>query len=117
MSADRVSIEQVMELFRQIEPSRRVNAENIQRFLENPDVRARALHLDEFKRLVTTLRSCWRGADCHGWITEIRHYPHEGGWRMLGYTERQWIYAICGQCRAEISIVHLGIPQDIMIAP
>lgn len=56
---------------------------------------------------------CW---DCSGSLTvaDIRHYDHDGGWKVDGFTERQWLYFECpkSRCEYQTSFAKLHIPRE-----
>lgn len=104
------SIEQVTELFRQIE-SGRISSVSLQVFLER---KVRGLSLDEF-RVMMGIR-CNRGS-CRGFLnSSLGHYEHSDGWIVEGFKERQWLYTICGSCGDETSLQHYGVHKDLIVA-
>lgn len=45
----------------------------------------------------------------------IEGYPHEDGWRVRGYSERQWLYTTCPnpRCHYQWALSYLGIPRNV----
>jgi len=37
-------------------------------------------------------------------LGDIGHYSHEGGWPVLGYKEKQWIYFTCKACTITLNL-------------
>lgn len=35
---------------------------------------------------------------------DINNYPHEGGWPVLGYARKQWIYFVCKACKNALNL-------------
>ena len=42
----------------------------------------------------------------------IEHYDHDGGWRVLGFKERQWLYITCPKCSYQWALWKLGVSRD-----
>ena len=41
----------------------------------------------------------------------IKHYEHEGGWEVLGFQKKQWLFIECLNCEHEWSLNKLGVMQ------
>jgi len=67
-----------------------------------------------------------KGAKCAGcggtvFISNIRHYDHDGGWKVEGYEKLQWLYFECPntirmyqksiECGGQTSFTKLYIPR------
>jgi len=42
----------------------------------------------------------------------IQTYPHDAGWTVQGYEEKQWLYITCPGCGYEWALWKLGVPRD-----
>ncbi len=40
----------------------------------------------------------------------LEHYDHPGGWKVDGYTKRQWLYVECRPCKYQWSFTKLNVP-------
>ena len=62
------------------------------------------LNLREVGRLVEEKKpACICGADLRG--IHVEHYgPHEGGYLVGGYMERQWVYIHCFRCGYDMAL-------------
>lgn len=70
--------------------------------------------LEGYRRLAIV-----RSPRCHHCGTSlagrpIEHYPHFGGWDVLGLDEKQWLYITCPRatCGLQWSLWKLGVPRE-----
>ena len=65
--------------------------------------------LSDFGRMLIGKR-----CDCNGQPSlaglPIIHYDHEGGWKVDGFENRQWLYVNCPHCKYGWSLYKLGVP-------
>ena len=54
-------------------------------------------------------RTCC-GVDLRG--LPVLGYPHDGGYRVPGYVEKQWLYVVCPKCGYQMSFEHMDISRD-----
>jgi len=75
--------------------------------------------LEAYRILIDKDATC----TCHHWkrgvdspqqlaYLPIQKYDHDGGWNVLGYKNRQWLYVTCPKCGYEWSLWKLGVPRD-----
>jgi hypothetical protein len=62
--------------------------------------------LKEYAALVGGLRCRWCKARLRKWV---EHYDHGGGWAVVGFTEKQWLYTVCTRCKYQWKLGKLGI--------
>lgn len=43
---------------------------------------------------------------------KILHYDHDGGWDVLGFDKRQWLFIECDKCHYQWALWKLGVPRD-----
>ena len=67
--------------------------------------------LDEYARLLDG-RPC---RDCGARLpaSSLRHYEHSGGWRVDGFTKREWLYAVCSSCGYQNALWKIGIVGSV----
>lgn len=67
------------------------------------------MNLEDYAQLVKErhCRTCGRKLPA-----KIEHYDHEGGWKVDGYDERQWLYVNCPNCGYDNALWKLSIPGD-----
>lgn len=40
------------------------------------------------------------------------HYQHDGGYKVPGFSEKQWLYLRCRKCGHDWALTHLGVSQE-----
>lgn len=64
-----------------------------------------------------------KDCDCNHWkrskkpmpdlsTLPIEHYDHDGGWPVLGFKERQWLYVTCPRCGYQWALWKLGVSRN-----
>jgi hypothetical protein len=43
---------------------------------------------------------------------EVYHYQHSEGWKVSGFSEKQWLYIQCPHCTYQNAISKLGVPRN-----
>lgn len=66
------------------------------------------MKLEDYEALVKD-KKC---NSCHGSLGKIKYYPHAGGWRVDGFSERVWLYKVCKKCGYEWALWKLGVERD-----
>lgn len=64
--------------------------------------------LEWFEKVTPTI--C---GDCGANLGPIEYYPHDGGWTVEGFSEKQWLYRHCDKCGYDWAIWKLGVPKDV----
>ncbi len=41
----------------------------------------------------------------------IRHYDHDGGWKVRGFKQKRWLYFECPKCRYGASFTKFDVPR------
>lgn len=79
---------------------------------EQPIEEEHAYDLGEYANQITR-KKCTCGADLPTSAFDIEHYSHDGGWKVKGYTEKQWLYITCPnrKCGYQWSLWKLGVPR------
>ena len=73
------------------------------------DATTRALTLQEYAALVKRKKCRW----CKRRLSSrVDHYDHAGGWEVLGFQQKQWLYVICTGCGYQWNLGKLGIPKS-----
>jgi len=73
-----------------------------------PDHRPKLL--SEYASAITKT-TCTCGATIPSGPENIEHYPHEGGWRVVGMRGRQWLFIHCRACGYDWALWKLGVPR------
>jgi hypothetical protein len=68
------------------------------------------LTLEDYSKLIKIKRCRW--CDTPLPIQDIDHYPHQYGWTVRGFDEKQWLSVRCPKCRYEWSLWKLGVPRE-----
>ena len=53
-----------------------------------------------------------RCPSCGGHLDRLGYFAHQGGWLVLGFQRRQWLYKQCGNCHLDWNLSHLGVPTN-----
>ncbi len=48
---------------------------------------------------------------CNGHLGGIEYYPHDGGWLVDGFSERQWLYKTCMKCGYQWALRKIGVDR------
>lgn len=65
--------------------------------------------LNEYSRMCNTDTCRWCGEILTG---NVDVYSHSDGWRVVGYTEKQWLSRHCSKCNYDWSLNKLGVPRE-----
>jgi hypothetical protein len=65
--------------------------------------------LEDYRRLVKVEKCRWCGTNFAG--LDVRAYDHDGGWRVAGKSQRQWLYIHCRGCGYDWNLSKLGVPR------
>lgn len=66
--------------------------------------------LGEYANLITR-KNCSCGATLQTSAWNIQHYCHEGGWKVKGFNEKQWLYIHCNECGYDWALWKLGVAR------
>jgi len=68
--------------------------------------------LEEYKKMIERFTCQWCGIDLSD--QPIDCYPHEGGWNVNGFEEKQWLSIQCPGCGYDWSLWKLGVDRLIL---
>lgn len=66
--------------------------------------------IDEIREKIKTTTCRWCGEE-HIDRQPISYYPHDGGWEVEGFNEKQWLYIVCPKCEYQHALWKLGVPR------
>jgi hypothetical protein len=101
---------QMEEFFRQVAADK-ISSASFQTLLDGL-TRVRPLTLEEYQGMVRYLR-CGGSSRCMGGL-ELKRYNHVEGWKVEGFSEKQWLYTKCFHCGSEVSLRHWGIERGLL---
>ena len=67
------------------------------------------MKLEDYKKYLEGQKCRWCGTSLEN--CEIEHYPHEDGWEVEGFEERQWLYVTCPKCGYQWSLWKFLVPR------
>lgn len=66
--------------------------------------------LEEYGKIVQETCCRWCGEKLD--TSAVEGYPHDGGWTVDGFKDKQWLYIHCTKCNYDWALWKLGVPRE-----